>query len=76
MPSEPLPVTPADPDDLRLTLSMALRQDGRKRFRHGDELMANLTADHIIRWLERCNYVVMRKPPRAPHSTSGGMDPP
>jgi hypothetical protein len=25
--------------------------------------MANLTADHIVRYLDRCGYVVMKKPP-------------
>jgi hypothetical protein len=63
---------PADPDELRLSLSLALRHDGRKRYRMADEQMANITADHLLRWLERSNYVVMRKPPRPPHSTSTG----
>jgi hypothetical protein len=63
---------PADPDELRLNLSLALRTDGRRRFRHGDELMANVTADHLIRWLELRNYVVMQKPPRPLHSTPRG----
>jgi hypothetical protein len=63
------PLRPADPDELRLTLSLALRQDGRRRFPHSGELMANLTADHLIRWLESRNFVVMQRPPRAAHST-------
>ena len=69
MPDDPF--RPADPDELRLSLSLALRHDGRKRFRMADDHMANITADHLIRWLERSNYVVMQKPPRPPHSTSG-----
>ena len=40
---------PADPDELRLALSLALQRDGRRRFRHGDELMAKLVADHLVR---------------------------
>jgi hypothetical protein len=35
--------------------------------------MAKLVADHLVRYLEERNYVVMRKPPRPGHSTSGGM---
>jgi hypothetical protein len=40
---------PADPDELRLALSLALQRDGRRRFRHGDDLMAKLVADHLVR---------------------------
>ena len=56
-------LSPADPDELRLALSFALQRDGRRRFRHGDDLMAKLVADHLIRCLEEQNYVVMQKPP-------------
>jgi hypothetical protein len=35
--------------------------------------MAKLVADHLVRYLEERNYVVMRKPPGPGHSTSGGM---
>jgi hypothetical protein len=51
MPDDKL--TPADPSDLAQSISFALRFDGRKRFHRGDEFMANLTADHIVRYLER-----------------------
>jgi hypothetical protein len=66
-------LSPADPDELRLALSLALQHDGRRRFRHGDDIMAKLVADHLVRYLEERNFVVMRKPPRPGHSTSGGM---
>ncbi len=56
-------LAPADPSDLAQSISFALRFDGRKHFHRGDEFMANLTADHIVRHLERCGYVVMKKPP-------------
>jgi hypothetical protein len=65
-------LSPADPDELRLALSLALQRDGRRRFRHGDDSMAKLVADHLVRYLEERNFVVMRKPPRSGHSTSGG----
>jgi hypothetical protein len=54
-------LSPADPDELRLALSLALQQDGRRRFRHGDDIMP---INHV-RHLDERNYVVMRKPPRA-----------
>jgi hypothetical protein len=63
MSDDPAKLSPANPDELRLAISLALQRDGRRRFRHGDDLMAKLVADHIIRCLEERNYVVMRKPP-------------
>jgi hypothetical protein len=54
---------PADSSDLAQSISFALRFDGRKRFHRGDEFMANLTADHIVRYLEKAGYVIMKKPP-------------
>jgi hypothetical protein len=36
-------MTPATPDDLEQALAFALRFDGRKRVRQGDEFMANIT---------------------------------
>jgi hypothetical protein len=66
------PLRPADPDELRLALSLALRQDGRRRFPHSSESMANITADHLIRCLEQANYIIMQKKPRRGHSTPTG----
>jgi hypothetical protein len=63
MTDDPAKLAPADPDELRLAISLALQRDGRRRFRHGDDLMARIVADHIIRSLEERNYVVMQKPP-------------
>lgn len=56
-------LTPVDLSDLAHSVAFALRFNGRKRFHQGDEFMANLTADHIVRYLDRCGYVVMKKPP-------------
>ena len=52
MPDEPPPLTHADPDDLRRALAFALTFDGRKRFRHADELAARITAEHLARYME------------------------
>ena len=59
-------MSPADPDEL------ALQCDGRRRFRHGDDLMAKLVADHLVRYLEARNFIIMRKPSKPGHSTSAG----
>ncbi len=72
MPDEPTALAPADPDDLRRALAFALTFDGRKRFRHAEELAARITAQHLVQYLELAGFVVMKKPPRAGHSTSGG----
>src|SRR6202035_2357497 len=73
MTDDPAKLLPADPDELRLALSLALQRDRRRRFRHGDDLMAKLVADHLVRCLQQSNYVIMRRPPRPGHSTSAGM---
>jgi hypothetical protein len=75
MTDDPANLHPADPDEVRLAISMALQRDGRRRFRHGDDLMAKLVADHLVRYLEARNYVVMQKPPGRGHSTPP-IDPP
>ena len=63
---------PVDPDSLRDALAFALRYDGRRRVTTGDEFMARLTAERLVRHLELSGFVVMRGPPRQGHSTSGG----
>jgi hypothetical protein len=44
MTGHPDQLSPADPDDLRQALAFALTFEGRKRFRHADELAARITA--------------------------------
>ena len=68
MTDDPTKLLPADPDELRLAISLALQRDGRRRFRHSDDLMAKLVADHLVRYLEQRNFVVMQKPPGRGHS--------
>ena len=73
MTDDPARLAPADPEELRLALT--LQRDGRRRFRHGDDLMAKLVADHLFRYLEERNFIIMRKPPGPGHSTSAAMAP-
>jgi len=62
---------PATPDEIAETLSFALRYDGRKRVHHADDAMARITAERLVRHLERSGYVLMRRPPAAAHTTGG-----
>ena len=58
---------PATTDELAQALAFALRFQGRKRVHQGDELMANITAERLIRHLEQSGFVVMKKPPLKAH---------
>jgi hypothetical protein len=48
----------ASPED-----AFALMWSGRKRTHEADELMAQITAKHLVEHLQRSGYVVMRRPP-------------
>ena len=55
-------LTLATPDDVAQGLAFALRFDGRKRVHTGDEHMARITADRLVKYLERAGFVVMKRP--------------
>lgn len=44
-------------------IAFALRFDGRKRMHRGDEYMAAIAAERVVRHLERAGVVVMKRPP-------------
>jgi len=67
MSSDEPKLTPATPDDLAQALAHGLRFNERKKFHQGDELMARITAEHLIKHLELSGFVVMRRPPAAGH---------
>jgi hypothetical protein len=58
---------PAARDELTQSLSFAVRFNGRKRVHGADELMAQITAERLVEYLERAGYVVMCKPPADQH---------
>lgn len=64
------PLRPATPEEIAESLSFALRYDGRRRVHHADETMARITAERLVRHLERSGYVLMRRPDGAAPSTS------
>jgi hypothetical protein len=61
---------PASPDEIAEALSFALRYEGRKRVNHADTMMARITADRLVRHLERSGFVVMKAPQAAAPTTS------
>ena len=60
-PDEPL--QPAKPEDIADALAFALRYSGRKRVHDSAEIMASIVAKRLVEHLERCGFVIMRKPP-------------
>lgn len=70
--TEKLALTPAIVDDIEDAIAFALRFDGRNRAHTGDEFMARLTAQRLVAHLERCGFVVMKKPQAKPHTTWDG----
>ncbi|MCS6930741.1 MAG: hypothetical protein NZM27_00845 [Acetobacteraceae bacterium] len=67
---ESAPLLPATAEEIAESLSFALRYDGRRRVHHADEAMARITAERLVRHLERSGYVLMRRPEAAPPSAS------
>jgi hypothetical protein len=62
MPESDPKLTPADASDIAESISFALLFSGKKRIHDNDRLTASITAKHIVRHLERCGYVLMKKP--------------
>jgi integrase len=71
MPDIPTDLRPATPDDVKDALSFALRFDGRKHYPRANEFMANVVAEHLLAHLERCGFVVMKKPDLPAHRSQG-----
>ncbi len=56
-------LTPASAEDVAEALAFALRFEGRKRVNDAGEFMAAIVAKRLVRYLERCGFVVMKRPP-------------
>ena len=67
---ERLELRPATTGELQESLSFALRYEGRRRVHHADDVMARITAERLVRHLERSGYVLMKRPDTAVPSTS------
>ncbi len=68
-PARPAP-RPASVEEIVAALSFALRFDGRKPFPQAGSLMARITAEHLLRHLERCGFEIRKRPDAAAPSTS------
>jgi hypothetical protein len=60
-------------DELTQSLSFALPFNGRRRTRSADGLMAQITAERFVEYLERAGYVAMCRPPFGQHGAPGNL---
>ncbi|WP_140885141.1 hypothetical protein [Muricoccus nepalensis] len=67
----PSPLVPATGEEVAEVLAYALRHDERGKPRRGAawEVAAAVLAEQLAAHLERANMVVVKRPPRPPHST-------
>lgn len=63
MNNAPANLRPATTDEITHSLAHGLLWNGRKRTHRGDQLMAQLMAEHLVEYLDLCGYVLMKKPP-------------
>ena len=65
------PMVPATGEEVAEVLAYALLHDERGKPRRGAawEVAAAVLAEQLAAHLERANMVVVKKPPRPPHST-------
>jgi hypothetical protein len=65
-------------DEVEQSLAHGLRFNGRKQFTTSGEMMAKITAAHLVEFLRISGYVIMKRPPAAAHgwpppdSSAGG----
>lgn len=64
---------PATAEEIARSPSYALRYEGRKRVHHADDAMARITAERLVRHLERSGFVLMKRPMSAAPSTRGHL---
>lgn len=69
MPDTP-PLQPAQPDEIADALAFALQNDGRRRVHQADSFICRIAAERLVKHLERCGFVVMKRPPAPMHSAS------
>jgi hypothetical protein len=62
MPDQDEKLTSADPEEIADSISFALMFSGRKRVHDSDRMTASIAAQRIVRHLERCGYVLMKRP--------------
>ena len=65
------PLLPVGQAEVAAAIAYGLRFDERGKPRRGAawEMAANLLAEQLVAQLERTNFVILKRPPGAPHST-------
>jgi hypothetical protein len=66
----------ATSDEIAETLSFALIYEGRRRVRDAERMMALITAQRLVRHLERSGFVLMKKEAASAPTTSAIMPEP
>jgi hypothetical protein len=56
-------LSPADPQDLAISIAMARTSDSRLAKAQVAEAVANVVAERIVERLKSAGFVVMKKPP-------------
>jgi hypothetical protein len=56
------PLQPATAEDIQDALVYALKFDGRKRTHQADDFMARITAERLVKHLEKCGFVLFKQP--------------
>jgi hypothetical protein len=56
-------LTPADASDIAESVAFELLFSGKKRVHDSDRMMASISAQQIVRHLEKCGFVLMKRPP-------------
>jgi hypothetical protein len=69
MPDQDEKLTLADAGDTAESIAFALMFSGKKRVHDSDRMTASIAAQRVVRHLEKCGFVVMKRPP------IGGSDP-
>jgi hypothetical protein len=63
MPDSDEKLTPADAGDITESVAFALLFSGKKRVHDSDRMTASIAAQRIVRHLDCCGFVVLKKPP-------------
>ncbi len=59
--TEPQPLLPADTAEIEYARAHALQFDGKRQFRLSGEMMAKITASHLLDCLRRAGFVTMKR---------------
>ena len=61
---------PATSDEIAESLAFALRYEGKRRVHDADTAMGRITAERLVRHLQRSGFVIMKMPAGAAPTTA------